>query len=292
MIGHGAYTSGTISLSYNANLYAYIGQQGVATNTQTFNGNLAPQNNFTTFYAAGGGATDIRTISGAWNNEDSLRSRVIVAGAGGGAGGLRGDTYKGGDAGGLTGYSSTVPTTEGPNNTTSGDSTAYGANQTAGGKHGMWGGGYGDDGAFGIGGRANTTMTIVNSTDGNTGRIGGSGGGGWYGGGAGPLCTGNCSFPGSGGSSYISGHTGSVAVTSKTSSSPKSGCTTGTTTNSCSVSPYGYTFSSTLMIDGAGYKWTNSKGSRQVMPNPSGGNYASGVGHSGNGYARITYLGT
>ena len=45
------------------------------------------------------------------------------------------------------------------------------------------------------------------------------------------------------------------------------------------------------MIDGAGYSWTNTKGSLQAMPNPSGGNYASGVGHSGNGYARITYLG-
>ena len=45
------------------------------------------------------------------------------------------------------------------------------------------------------------------------------------------------------------------------------------------------------MIDGAGYAWTNVKGSLQQMPNPSGGNYALGVGHTGNGYARITYLG-
>ena len=46
------------------------------------------------------------------------------------------------------------------------------------------------------------------------------------------------------------------------------------------------------MIDGAGYKWTNTKQGLQQMPNPNGGYYASGVGHSGNGAARITYLGT
>ena len=46
------------------------------------------------------------------------------------------------------------------------------------------------------------------------------------------------------------------------------------------------------MIDGAGYKWTNTKGSLQAMPNPSGGNYASNTGHTGSGAARITYLGT
>jgi hypothetical protein len=46
------------------------------------------------------------------------------------------------------------------------------------------------------------------------------------------------------------------------------------------------------MIDGAGYKWTNTKGILTPMPNPTAeGNYASGVGHSGNGYAKITYVG-
>ena len=46
----------------------------------------------------------------------------------------------------------------------------------------------------------------------------------------------------------------------------------------------------TVMIDGAGYSWTNTKGALQQMPNPSGGYYDSGVGHSGNGFARITFL--
>ena len=43
------------------------------------------------------------------------------------------------------------------------------------------------------------------------------------------------------------------------------------------------------MIDGAGYSWTNEIGSQEAMPNPLGGYYALGVGHSGNGYVRITF---
>ncbi len=43
------------------------------------------------------------------------------------------------------------------------------------------------------------------------------------------------------------------------------------------------------MIDGAGYAWTNTKGSLEQMPNPNGGYYDNGVGHSGDGAARITW---
>ena len=46
------------------------------------------------------------------------------------------------------------------------------------------------------------------------------------------------------------------------------------------------------MIDGKGYSWTNVVGtSYEQMPNPQGGLYDAGVGHTGYGYARITYLG-
>lgn len=47
----------------------------------------------------GGGATDIRIVPGEWNNFNSLKSRLMVAAGGGGAG------YKtdGGDGGGLIG---------------------------------------------------------------------------------------------------------------------------------------------------------------------------------------------
>ena len=50
------------------------------------------------------------------------------------------------------------------------------------------------------------------------------------------------------------------------------------------------TFTNTLMIDGAGYKWTSSSaGSLEQMPNPQGGYYGLRGGHSGHGFARITY---
>ena len=113
--------------------------------------------------------------------------------------------------------------------------------------------------------------------------------------GSGEGCKQNCGASGGGGSSYISGHTGCVAIVSDSSTSTRTGtggasCTTGTSDNLCSVHYSGKVFTDTVMIDGAGYAWTNTKGSLQQMPNPSGGYYASGVGHSGNGYARITYL--
>ena len=122
------------------------------------------------------------------------------------------------------------------------------------------------DGAFGVGADA-----------------GAGGGGGWYGGSGGGYVNGG----GTGGSSYISGHTGCVGVTSTTSSTPKSGCSTGTTSNACSISPYGYTFTNTTMVDGAGYKWTTAKGSKvnQIQPDST-----LAEGHLGNGYARITLV--
>ena len=48
------------------------------------------------------------------------------------------------------------------------------------------------------------------------------------------------------------------------------------------------------MIDGNGHIWTNvdtGTDSNNLMPNPLGGYYSLGVGHTGNGYARITYCG-
>ncbi len=59
-----------------------------------------------TYYSMyGGGATDIRLVGGAWDNEQGLLSRIIVAGGGGGSY----HPYTGGAGGGLeggTGYSS------------------------------------------------------------------------------------------------------------------------------------------------------------------------------------------
>ena len=117
-----------------------------------------------------------------------------------------------------------------------------------------------------------------------------SGGNGYYpGGGA------ACASGAGGGSSYISGHTGCVAIkegsTSATRAVNISGCTMGTTNTECSKHYSGLIFTNTKMIDGKGYSWTNVKGSLEQMPNPNGGYYANGVGHSSSGYVRITYIG-
>ena len=240
-------------------------------------------------YASGGGSTDIRVASGVWNSTTSLRSRIIVAAGGGGAysGSHHVFAYNnGGNGGGIIGSNGTQGATEEVDEycygeggeQTQGGIITYNCNQSSVVGHSR--------GGFGYGGNFDKS--------GLTAGYASAGGSGWYGGGA----SGHIASAG-GGSSYISGHTGSVGVTSTSDSSPKSGCTTGTTNNACSITPYinpatgsGYTFTNTVMIDGAGYAWTNTKGSLQQMPNPSGGYYASGVGHSGNGYARITWLGT
>ena len=100
----------------------------------------------------------------------------------------------------------------------------------------------------------------------------GGGGGGYYGGKSGQAD----GDSGSGGSSYISGHKGSVAITSSTSRTPKSGCTDGTTDITCSYHYSGKIFTETQMIAG-----------NASMPNTSGG---TETGHSGNGYAKITFI--
>ncbi len=86
----------------------------------------------------------------------------------------------------------------------------------------------------------------------------GGGGGGYNGGEA--RCDDNSGagwgvpyYPGGGGSSFISGHPGCITVS-------------------------GLTFTNTSMIDGAGYSWTSSIGSKV------------GSGHSGNGNGSITYV--
>ena len=77
--GKGAYTSGIIELAKEDTLYIYVGQMGqYVVNGTTYNGGTATSNGW-----PGGGATDVRTVSGAWNETSSLISRIMVAGGGG-----------------------------------------------------------------------------------------------------------------------------------------------------------------------------------------------------------------
>ena len=123
--GRGAYTSGIMYLESNERLYFYVGEQGAS--EASFNGGGAGN---TSNYYAGGGATDVRLISGPWNDETSIDSRIMVAAGGGGAG----SSSAGGIGGALVGGSG------------NGSSKGLGGSQSAGGS------GAGTAGSFGTGG--------------------------------------------------------------------------------------------------------------------------------------------
>src|SRR5574344_1404292 len=99
-----------------------------------------------------------------------------------------------------------------------------------------------------------------------------AGGNGYYpGGGA------TCANGAGGGSSYISGYTGNVAITSASSTSPKSGCSNGTSDIACSYHYSGLVFTNTNMIAG-----------NASMPTHDG--TSTMTGNSGDGYAKITFI--
>lgn len=264
------YTRGTISLAKNEQLFVYVG--GTVTCPGPKGGGLGgyciggwngggngAYNGKDWPGQGGGGATDIRLTNAAWDNAAGLRSRIMVAGGGGGtANESDSTTIIGGHAGGLSG---TVGSHLNYSNT---------AMNNTGGKAGAQTAGY----AFGKGESKGLDTTLFNAPAG--------GGGGYYGGGAGfnnKTYFPHLSTGGGGGSSYISGHNGCNSVNAN-----------GTHTGSANHYS-GKVFTSTKMIDGAGYAWTNVKGGLELMPKPDGGTYASKVGHSGNGVAKITYLG-
>ena len=253
----GGYVSGYLDMSSGENYYLYVGQNRSTLNGGAFNASVGSTGNG----VPGGGATDIRLNPGAWNDAQSLNSRIAVA-AGAGAGSYDYNDITG-YAGGLVGYSASSSKTGGTQ-IGAGTGTDYSCDN------------YADtQSKFGI-----------------AASCGASGGGGFYAGSSGAYATGG----GAGGSSYISGHTGCVAIAKGSLTEPREikigGCTIGTTNNVCSIHYSGKYFTNTVMIDGAGYNWTNVKGELTPMPDPAsvGSYYASGVGHTGNGAARITQL--
>lgn len=233
------------------------------------------------YLVAGIGTTKHSSSSGfdsGWGGTASMRSRIIVAG-GGAYTSYDGPTLyapytyvkKGGCAGGLVGYDGR----DGPYDNYCGK----GGTQTSGGASPSlyYNTGVGDPGQFGYGG--------AGKESGQNG--GGSGGsGGWYGG-SGASGAGGGSFGAGGGSSFISGHPYCNGINSsgthQGASKPSKVRYQGT------GSEHTITFTSTVIIDGGGYAWTSSsRGKATQMPKPDGGYYASGFGHPGNGYAKIT----
>ena len=268
----GGYVSGIISLDKGKELYVYTGQKGNVQNNSAlsnymFNGGgYAEDTNGGKCGACGGGGTDVRTINGNWDNASSLNSRIIVAGGGGGFGGNYGGPTPNGSAGGLDGYKGYEYN---KGNVVSSEYQGYGGTQSGGGQAPVqWnpsnpsGGGTttnGTAGAFGKGGTGGHSLT-------NTPGGGGSGGGGGFYGGSGASGLASGSWSGGGGSSYISGHPG------------------------CTAKSLTFKDNTTVMIDGAGYKWTSTKGSYVGVPTIADANTTT-AGYVGDGYCRITRYG-
>lgn len=245
--GKGGYTRGNLAMSKSENYYIYVGGRN------GYNGGAAGCSDS----LRGGGASDIRLVSGAWNNATSLNSRIMVAGGGGGN---QHGIVTPGHGGGLSG------TTGIPN----GKYTQYkstGGTQTSGGTVNNHFANYkkGTNGSFGTGGTGGC----------DSGAYGGSygGGGGYYGGAGGSRLYGG-NWSGGGGSSYISGHNGCIAIKSASDRSAK--CSSASNIN-CSYHYSGKIFTSTTTITG-----------NNTMPSTTGSNE---TGHNGNGYVKIIYVG-
>ena len=181
----GGYSSGILKITSKTNLFCYVGGAGERWTTVSMGGGGFNGGGHAYSYTssnpsgAGGGGSDIRI------GTDSLYSRVIVAGGGGGAGYDNSGNY--GYGGGTVGGTQTVNGTS--------ERRANGGSQTNGGIN--YKSGYTTSGAFGIGGNGTQQWTS-------------GGGGGWYGG-AGCYCD----YAG-GGSGYV--------YTSSTASNYPSGC--------------------------------------------------------------------
>ena len=255
--GCGGYVSGIITLTKDQVLYVYTGQQGIRadnhSSTYMYNGGGYTNLQGTHCGPCGGGATDIRTNPGTgWDTDISKNSRIMIAAGGGGT---ASDTYDNSCAGGLNGYDGYVSGYK---------YYAYGGKGATQSTGGAGGSKYsnaqaGTSGYAARGGIGGYSMASSGLSAGG----GGGGGGGLYGGGGASGLT-NGSFPGGGGSSYISGHPGCTAKE--------------------------LTFSSPVMIDGAGYQWTTSKGSQVGIPSIADASVRTN-GYVGNGYCRITRVG-
>ena len=154
--GYGGYSKGTITLTKTTTVYISVGGAGSSSSTAAgFNGGGTGISSG----RGGGGATDVRI------GQNSLYSRVIVAGGGGGAGVTSANANPCGCGGGEYGGDGYYNNTTG-SYTTGQNRSGGSATQTAGGI--TWS--TGTQATFGQGGNA-------------SGYSCGGGGGGWYGGG-------------------------------------------------------------------------------------------------------------
>ena len=238
--GKGGYSAGNIYLEKGNTLYVFVGQEGgVSAGSPEWipggcNGGGQGRACCDAKNASGGGATDVRL------NNTRLIDRIIVAGGGGGAGHWWANIYgtqkgTGGAGGGLKGEDGKQTRLACP---------SRGGTQTAGGVSDCR---KSTPGGFGTGGG-------ITSRGQNDGVPSCGGGGGWYGG------SGSWhNYGAAGGSSYISGYLGCVAV--KTDGKPR--CNSGNSV-ACATHFSGKVFTNTKMEQGV---------------------------QEGNGKAKITYVG-
>lgn len=293
--GRGGYTAGNIELEENTKLYVYVGGQN-----STFNGGgeggIISNTNYTYCDSpnkTGNSGTDIRLIGGNWDNFDGLKSRIMVAGAGGenrnnylgdhiGVDTVIGDIASGG---GLYGYNSHYGENEEYNNVTTGGSFGTQTFGGAGGEILRNTNNYIDNaeaGSFGKGGKGGSGNLLHEDYCAFSG-YGGSSGYYGSGGAAGNISGYWTSSSTAGASSFISGHDGCDAIDGELSIDEDHIVHTGQSNHYS-----GYVFTETSMIDGAGCTWTTEKEECNGQIQPDG---TTTNGHAGNGYARITYLG-
>ena len=245
----GGYSKGIIHLDTTDKLYIYVGEEGSdairgSNTSKSFNGGGLGtwDQGDDEASGAGGGATDIRLLSGDWNDSNSLASRIMVAGAGGGSSWEKTSGYGGGLSGGDNqgGYSK-------------------GATQTTGYLFGVGKDGEGKGDSDGVAG----------------------GGGGYYGGVSYNSGSGESA---SGGSGYISGHLGSVAISAIDDLTPR----LDSNNNQCTETSALTDIVCSYHYSGTKFTETEMKSGNEEMPTHDG--KSTMIGNIGGGYAKITAL--
>ena len=289
--GVGGYCKGNLSISKDDKFYVYVGGVGYTNVTAEsgYNeggwngGGVSSKNKSGGPGAGGGGGTDIRLVQASstnatvWNSAASLRSRIMVAGGGGGTGLNSSHGMIAGCGGGLIGGTGTHQTnTEWQQSTwvSLGGTQTTAPRNTGNQPESTWHA----QGGFGY-----ASQTRNPDLD----WWGGGGGGGWYGGQKGGGCG------GAGGSSFISGHIGCNPV--NTSTGAHIGAYTGSNTAFTTYNGKTYRFTNTQMLDGEGIEWTSAtqkrvyvSGLKAGVVTPSGTKRTIPTKANTSGYARIT----
>ncbi|WP_369343180.1 glycine rich domain-containing protein [Bifidobacterium fermentum] len=251
-ISVGAYTVGNVFLRKGMEVFVYVG---------------GPANGFNGGNSGGGGATDFRMLGGNWDDALGLNSRIMVAGSGGGISTYGSSHINAGDGGGLTGLMGSTTTNIPSQQNISAANRSQGGSQTSG----------------GVGSNATVAWTGGFGVGGTGGYYGG--GAGWYGGGCGGQVGDSRLVGGAGGSSFISGYPGAVALSDTSAANAGNPRTHRPATDSPADR-------ATQVIDGREYRFTSyaMKAGNESMPDWSKSDGSQMTGNAGDGHARITLL--